>query len=290
MKIKKMFLWLLVFPVLVNAQIKGVVKDSISGKPIQYVSILIENKNIGATTDEFGRFEIEKYDKNQDKLLFNILGYKLKKVSNGNTNEVLLTPISILLNEVKIAKKPKKKLKTIRIGNAHKTLNMWFTAPNPVLYCKKFDYEDKFIKTPYLKEVIVYARSDSAKATFKVKIFAYDTIKKIPSKSLLDEEIIATALPGENKIIVDVSKLYIEIPKEGIVVGVETILCKENLIVSKRGNTYGPGFYINRNNKNSFAYLNFEWIDLTEHKIDNSKGELKVYMTKEPCINLTLSN
>jgi hypothetical protein len=33
----------------ISAQIKGVVKDSISGKPIPYVNIWVENENIGTS-------------------------------------------------------------------------------------------------------------------------------------------------------------------------------------------------------------------------------------------------
>ena len=42
-----------------SAQIKGVVKDSITGKPIPFANIWVENENIGTTSKEDGTFEIK---------------------------------------------------------------------------------------------------------------------------------------------------------------------------------------------------------------------------------------
>ena len=50
--------FLLLFTNILSAQIKGVVKDSISGKPIPYVNILVEDENIRTTSEEDGEFTI----------------------------------------------------------------------------------------------------------------------------------------------------------------------------------------------------------------------------------------
>ena len=54
------------FSTSLSAQIKGVVKDSITKEPIPYVSIWVENKDIGTTTDEKGYFLLQLEDKNYD--------------------------------------------------------------------------------------------------------------------------------------------------------------------------------------------------------------------------------
>ena len=50
---------LLLMSFCVSAQVKGVVKDSISGKPIPYATIFIENENTGTTTEIDGSFTLD---------------------------------------------------------------------------------------------------------------------------------------------------------------------------------------------------------------------------------------
>ena len=49
MKKKRLLMVLFLVSMSISAQIKGVVKDSITGKPISYVSIWVENENNGTT-------------------------------------------------------------------------------------------------------------------------------------------------------------------------------------------------------------------------------------------------
>jgi CarboxypepD_reg-like domain len=65
MLFKKGFWFLLLISFSISAQIKGVVKDSISGKPIPYVNILVENENIGTTSEENGEFVIYPSEKSK---------------------------------------------------------------------------------------------------------------------------------------------------------------------------------------------------------------------------------
>ena len=55
---KRLFLLLVFITCSISAQIKGVVKDSLTGKPIPYVNIWVENENIGSTSEENGTFSI----------------------------------------------------------------------------------------------------------------------------------------------------------------------------------------------------------------------------------------
>ncbi|WP_052201452.1 carboxypeptidase-like regulatory domain-containing protein [Flavobacterium psychrophilum] len=72
---KTLLLFLVSFSI--TAQIKGVVKDSISGKPIPYVNIWVQNENIGTTSEENGEFTISSTDKNKN-LIFSALGFEKK--------------------------------------------------------------------------------------------------------------------------------------------------------------------------------------------------------------------
>ena len=51
------FIYLISFSL--SAQIRGVVKDSISGEPIPYVNIWVENETIGTTSEADGTFFLE---------------------------------------------------------------------------------------------------------------------------------------------------------------------------------------------------------------------------------------
>ena len=61
---KHLFFFFL-FSLSLSAQIKGVVTDSLSGKPIPFVSVWSENQNIGTTSEEDGTFTINTNEKSK---------------------------------------------------------------------------------------------------------------------------------------------------------------------------------------------------------------------------------
>ncbi|MEO0038618.1 MAG: hypothetical protein RIQ59_1829, partial [Bacteroidota bacterium] len=85
-----------------SAQIKGVVKDSITGKPIPYANIWVENENSGASTEENGEFVINtNLNKN---LIFSALGFEKKTIKASQAQVVKLSPKSYQLDDVVILK------------------------------------------------------------------------------------------------------------------------------------------------------------------------------------------
>ena len=81
-----MKLFFLFFSFSLSAQIKGVVKDSISGEPIPYVNIWVENETIGTTSELDGSFSLDL--KEEKILVFSALGFETKKISSKN--EIIL--------------------------------------------------------------------------------------------------------------------------------------------------------------------------------------------------------
>ena len=76
MKENRLILFFLVVSQFALSQIKGVVKDSISGEPIPYVNIWVENETIGTISEIDGSFVLTtSSDKN---IVFSILGYNKK--------------------------------------------------------------------------------------------------------------------------------------------------------------------------------------------------------------------
>ena len=88
----------------------GIVKDSITGEPLSYVSVLFKNTTIGAMTDDNGGFSLQNSN-GHSTILVSSMGYTDKeiKLRPGKKNEglnVLLRPTSYELSEVVI--KPKR--------------------------------------------------------------------------------------------------------------------------------------------------------------------------------------
>ncbi len=71
------------------SQIRGVVKDSISGEPIPFVNIWVENETIGTTSETNCSFSLDL--KEEKVLVFSALGYEVKKASS-KTDIILLKP------------------------------------------------------------------------------------------------------------------------------------------------------------------------------------------------------
>jgi hypothetical protein len=93
-----------------NAQrvtsVSGVVRDSLTGETLPYVSLLFKHSATGAMSDDDGRFALQN-DRGLDTLTCYFLGYDTKDVvlrpgTRNDSIEVLLAPVSIQLSEVVI--------------------------------------------------------------------------------------------------------------------------------------------------------------------------------------------
>ncbi len=67
-------------------EVKGIIKDSLTGKPISYVNIWVENENIGTTAEEDGSFSFAL--KGTKNIVFSALGYETKIVLSTNLTSV----------------------------------------------------------------------------------------------------------------------------------------------------------------------------------------------------------
>ena len=87
-------------------QISGVVKDSISGEPMSYVTVVFSDSITGTMTDDAGRFRLTN-NRGFKTILVQFLGYTTKTVelTPGRTREefeILLSPTALELAEVVI--------------------------------------------------------------------------------------------------------------------------------------------------------------------------------------------
>ena len=98
----------LLMPLIAQAQIKGVVTDSLTHEPLMYITVQYEGKGVGGITNGNGEYEVETR-KGWNTLTFSAVGYKTKRVSFAPGTKVLnvkLASDDILLSEVVV--KPKK--------------------------------------------------------------------------------------------------------------------------------------------------------------------------------------
>ncbi len=280
------------FSLSLSAQIKGVVKDSITGKPISFVNIWVQDENTGFTSEENGEFSINSSEINK-KLIFSALGYEKKKVSVKNNLEIKLKPTEYQLEEVVIFKTLG--TNSIEIG---KTKNATYQAfdNGPKIDTKFFPYLEKYKKTKYLKKVSVFTDNSIENASFKIHFYSVDN-NGFPSTELLDKDFIVSVKKGVTKNIFDVTKFKLQMPKNGIFVGFEKLLIEKNKVekitVDSNNNTqkittkYFPLLLYNRVELESiYTFSGGKW-NKKSNNSDNSKDKISV---NEPAITLILTN
>ena len=209
------------------AQTKGVVKDSLTGSPISYVSVWVENENIGTTSEENGEFSINVNDKNKN-LIFSVLGYQRKVLKVSDAGVVLMAPASLELNEVFIVNK--KESRQLEIGKIKKLAEAFDKGPR--LDAKFFPYSEAYKKTKWIQKVTILTDSKIDNSTIKLHLYEVGE-NGYPGKELLAKDFIISIERGihENKI--DLSDLNLEMPQNGIFVAFERLIIEKNKLEKK---------------------------------------------------------
>jgi len=104
--------FLILCTIKVNAQenyysVSGIIKDNITRKPLEYVTISVTNYNIGTVSNADGEFNLKiPKSLNNAVVEFSHLGYRSFKQpvkgENINNLEILLTPYTVLLKELTV--------------------------------------------------------------------------------------------------------------------------------------------------------------------------------------------
>ena len=161
---KRLFSVLIFISCFLSAQIKGVVKDSLSGKPIPYLNIWVESENIGSTSEENGTFFINTTAKEKI-LIFSALGFEKKIIK---ASEAYLNPAAYSLDEVVISKSIG--TKTVEIGKIKSEIYQAFDN-GPKINTKYFPYFLSYKKTKYIKQVSIYLYSRIEDAIIKIHFY-----------------------------------------------------------------------------------------------------------------------
>lgn len=273
------------------AQIKGVVKDSISGQPIPFVNIWIENENIGTTSDIDGSFSIPISDANKN-LVFSSLGFEKKIVKARNVKEVFLKASLVELDEVVVLNK--KETKEIEIGKTDNAILQTFDN-GPKIEAKFFPYQDSYKKTKFIKKVTIQTDNKIDEATIKIHFYSVNE-NGSPGEELLKKDFLVTIKKGILKNKINISIYNLVIPSNGIFVAYEKLIIDSNkyekLIINPdtkkeiTQKTHQPLVLYNYVERDySYSFFGGKWF-----KHSNQEDPLEKISIFEPAINLILTN
>lgn len=215
----KKFILLFLFTISATAQIKGVVRDSITKEPIAYVSIFTDEKH-AFQTEQNGSFTIDV--KQNSKLTFHVFGYQSRTVQVSNNLEVFLKPKETEIEEIQVIGKKNSIQKEIdiyessgfRYHNYHQGYAILIkndSSTKPCTFLSKIKFHTySNINNSKLKMYVLNALPTSTIGEIKIFGDSIITVKK-----------------GHNGNEIDVSKFNIQIPQEGI------FLCFENLLIDE---------------------------------------------------------
>ena len=256
------------------SQIRGVVKDSISGEPIPYVNIWVDNETIGTTSEADGSFFLEA--SKEKNIVISVLGYEKKTIKGSEISLVNLKPTTYELNEIVVLNK--KQSKKIEIGNIKDAIFQSFDN-GPKVEAKFFPYQSSYSKTKFIKEVTIFTDSRIDSATIKIHFYSVDE-NGAPGKELLNKDFVVTLNKGVLRHKFDVSHFDMVFPEKGIFVAYEKLLIESN----KTGTKYQPYVLYNFVERDFFYTYSFgKW---NKQEADfQEKLQLN-----EPSINLILTN
>ena len=224
MKENRLFIFIsfIIFTISATAQIKGVVKDSITKLPIAYAALVYEKTPIGTNTNEKGEFELSKNDAN---VIISCLGYTSKSLKLSNINEVLLSPKAQEIAEVVV--RNRKNTSQIVVGEYHDSEISFSNGGASQIWAKQINYPEEIKKHPFIKSIQFTTKSDVKAAKLKLRFLATNSTGK-PSDDIVFDEIIVTVKKGTHKNKVNLENYNITIPKEGIFIGFENLIIEEN--------------------------------------------------------------
>lgn len=250
------------------------VKDSLSGEPIPYVNIWVENETIGTTSETDGSFLVP--TTKEKNIIFSVLGYEKKTIKGLQSTTVFLTPIAYELNEIILLNK--KQTKKTEIGIIKNAIFQSFDN-GPKVEAKYFPFLDSYKKTKFIKEVTLFTDSSIDSASVKIHFYRVDE-SGFPGTELLAKDFVVFLSKGVLKHKFDLSQFDLIFPEEGLFVAYEKLFIERN----KTGTKFQPYVLYNFVERAFFYTFSYgKW-----HKQEANLHEN--LQLNEPAITLILSN
>lgn len=229
----KQLLFLLLFLCSISSysQVTGIVFDSDSKQPLEYVNVWIKNTMIGATTDKKGVFSIDRVQIG-DTILITNLGFQEEEFLAKSFNEIALKQKEIALKEVVIV--PLKQDNSISIKSYKtkgKIKEYYFNGHYSL--ARYFPNNGQYIQTPYIKSVSTVTLNNLDNGvTLRLQLIEADQ-NGFPTQNLLSEAYILQAKSGKEEIKVDLIDELIRVPKNGFFIVIDRLNLEENKYSNK---------------------------------------------------------
>ena len=223
MKDKRIIWVFIVFSQFAFSQIQGIVKDSLSGKPIPYVNIWVENENIGTTTEENGEFNISVSQKRKN-LIVSVIGYQKKIIKISQSKNIFLSPSDFQIQEVIISNR--KNTKEIEIGKTNSLISQAFES-GPKIDLKYFPYFPSYKKTKYIKKIVINTDNRLEEALIRMHLYSVGK-DSLPEKELLTKDLIISVKSGTRNNKINLTSFDLKMPTEGVFVGFEKLMIEKN--------------------------------------------------------------
>ncbi len=260
-----------------SAQIRGVVKDSISCEPIPFVNIWVENETVGTTSESNGSFSLD--IKEEKMLVFSALGYEVKKASSKS--EVILLKSKVFELKEVVIEQPKFN-KEIEVGNYETSgFRIGLGNINSAVYFKPYD---EMITHPFLKEIKFLTKSDIENAKIRIKILSVNA-DNTPGESLIDDEIIVSVKKGKSKNIVDLTEYRFKIPLVGFFISFEKLLIEDNKYYNEYTYKDNQGNKVTRKSMSiepELCFIPIEYDIIWQSTINGNWTKSKKHILKNP--------
>lgn len=277
MKDKRLIWIFLIVSQFTFSQIRGVVKDSITGEPIPFVNIWVENETIGTTSETNGSFSLD--IKEEKMLVFSALGYEVKKASSKS--EVILLKSKVFELKEVVIEQPKFK-KEIEVGNYETSgFRIGLGNINSAVYFKPYD---EIITHPFLKEIKFLTKSDIENAKIRIKILSVNA-DNTPGESLIDDEIIVSVKKGKSKNTVDLTGYRFKIPLIGFFISFEKLLIEENKYYTEHTYKDHQGNKITQKSMSiepELCFIPIEYDIIWQSTINGNWTKSKKHILKDP--------
>lgn len=206
--------------------ISGIVTDTKTAKPIEFVSVGFINKNLGSVTDEKGFYEFSAENlSDNDTILFSMIGYASKmmkyadvknKIQGGKLN-MSLAPQDVQLPTVEIRAKDTKYATLGHKGSDNISAGFHSNALGTEL-AMKMNVKGSYNVLKKLKIHIANSELDSL--AFRVNI--YDLKKGIPNNNILKRNIVVRTNQKKGEVVVDLTPYNIVVTQD-FAIGLEWI-------------------------------------------------------------------
>jgi hypothetical protein len=278
-------IFILLFVQLSFGQIKSILVDENTKRPIEYANIWIENEVIGTFSNDKGYFSLITKSENNI-IVISHVGYQSKSVLISEIKDtIFLNPIIIKLDEISVfQRKNRNQIILDEIKNKQVDLYFGTNLNYPWIVAKYFPFNEKFPELKFLKKISLMTGINK-KANFNIRIYSVDKEGK-PFEYLTSENINVTAEKGINKTEIDVSKLNILFPENGLFIAIENI---RNINSDEFKNTsLVLGLDLNNKSQKTYLYYKGKWVENIDFE-SNIKNKL-LNLFKATMIELTLTD